>query len=251
MSRAQSLAGREVAGSAAYVEIEPGAARLAGVECFWIGGRSGDPHFEILPDGCIDVVFELAPARSRVLLFGTTTRSTAFAVAPEAEYFGLRFQPGCAPAALPVRPAEIADRHEDLPDFMGIGADQLRDAGTATARRALLGARLTAIAGPLRETVVLRAVRLIRRHRGRIGIADLARACNIGARQLERQFVQQIGVSPKALCRFTRLRCAFDAFAGRAHRNLADLAAELGYADQSHFIHDFKSLTGRTPGAAG
>lgn len=251
MNRAPSIARQEEVAPATYAEIEPGAARLAGFECFWIGGRSGEPHYEILPDGCMDVVFEFAPARNRVLLFGTTTRSTAFAVAPEAEYFGLRFQPGCAPAALPARPAEIADRHEDLPDFLGIGADQLRDAGSAPARRALLEARLTTIAGPLRETAVVRAVRLIRRNRGRIGIAELAQACNIGARQLERQFVQQVGVSPKSFCRFTRLRSAFDAFAGRAHGNLADLAAELGYTDQSHFIRDFKSLTGRTPGAAG
>lgn len=251
MSRTLAVAGRDDVAPAGYVEIEPGAGRRAGIECFWTGGRSGEPHYEILPDGCVDVVFEFAPAGNRTLLFGTTTRSTPFAVAPDAEYFGLRFHPGCAPAALPARPAEIADRHEDLPDFLGLCADRLRDAGTAAARRALLEARTIAVAGVLSETAVVRAVRLIRMHRGCIGIADLAQACNIGTRQLERRFAAQVGVSPKAFCRFTRLRSAFDALAGHAHRNLADLAAEHGYTDQSHFIRDFKSLTGRTPGAAG
>lgn len=251
MTRASPVAGRDAIASAGYFELDAGTGRQAGIECFWVGGRSGAPHYEILPDGCVDVVFEFAPVRNRILLFGTTTRSTAFAVAPGAEYFGLRFQPGGAPAALPARPAELADRHEELPDFLGICADRLRAAGAADARRRLLEARLAAVAGPLRETAALRAVRLIRRHRGRIGIADLAQACNIGARQLERQFAGQVGVSPKAFCRFTRLRGIIDALAGPAHRNLADLAAEYGYADQSHFIRDFKGLTGRTPGAAG
>ena len=37
-------------------------------------------------------------------------------------------------------------------------------------------------------------------------------------------------------------------YRGGRRRQLADLAGQLGYADQSHFINDFRRLVGRSPG---
>jgi len=58
---------------------------------------------------------------------------------------------------------------------------------------------------------------------------------------------QRIGLSPKWLLQRRRLHDAVEALkAGPG--TLAEVAAELGYADQAHFTHDFRTVTGMTPG---
>ena len=58
---------------------------------------------------------------------------------------------------------------------------------------------------------------------------------------------QRIGLSPKWLLQRRRLHDAVEALkAGRG--TLAEVAADLGYADQAHFTHDFRTVTGMTPG---
>jgi len=75
----------------------------------------------------------------------------------------------------------------------------------------------------------------------------IAREANMGYRNLERCFIEQVGMSPKLYlnnCRFnhiltTKLR--------NPHKDLITLAFDSGYYDQSHFIKDFKKFSGYTP----
>lgn len=92
------------------------------------------------------------------------------------------------------------------------------------------------------------AARLLHLQKGQFRLAELAELCNLSGRQLQRQFQDVVGVSPKALAgaiRFEeiRKRLMFD-----PGQSLTALAHEFGYTDQAHFIHDFKKLAGRTPG---
>ena len=56
-----------------------------------------------------------------------------------------------------------------------------------------------------------------------------------------------IGLSPKWLLQRRRLHDAVEALKAGAG-TLAEVAADLGYADQAHFTHDFRTVTGMTPG---
>jgi len=91
------------------------------------------------------------------------------------------------------------------------------------------------------------AVRLIREMRGRVRVGWLADEVNLSISQLERNFRDQIGLTPKLLARQTRVA----ALAADAMRNgppaWARLAAEYGYADQAHLVRDFRDLTGLRP----
>ena len=78
-------------------------------------------------------------------------------------------------------------------------------------------------------------------------VDELAREAGLSERSLQRLVEQRIGLSPKWLLQRRRLHDAVEALkAGPG--TLAEVAAELGYADQAHFTHDFRTVTGMTPG---
>ncbi|KNZ31252.1 MAG: hypothetical protein AD742_18905 [Methylibium sp. NZG] len=74
----------------------------------------------------------------------------------------------------------------------------------------------------------------------------LAAAQHVSRRQLERDFAQWIGTSPRHLARVARLQSVSrKAQSGAA--SLADIAADVGFADQAHMSHAVQQLTGLTP----
>ena len=78
-------------------------------------------------------------------------------------------------------------------------------------------------------------------------VDELAAHVGISERSLQRLVEQRVGMSPKWLIQRRRLHDAVEALkAGES--SLADMAARLGYADQAHFTHDFRTVTGMTPG---
>ncbi len=78
-------------------------------------------------------------------------------------------------------------------------------------------------------------------------VSDMAREVGLTERSLQRLVEQRLGLSPKWLAQRRRLHDAVEALkAGTT--GLADMAATLGYTDQAHFTHDFRTVTGMTPG---
>ena len=69
------------------------------------------------------------------------------------------------------------------------------------------------------------------------------------ARTLQRLFQRYVGVSPKWVLRRYRLHEAAAALAREQDRPWAEVATDLGYFDQSHFIRDFTAASnfGLTP----
>jgi len=80
-------------------------------------------------------------------------------------------------------------------------------------------------------------------------VDQLVREFHTGVRQLQRVFSEYVGVSPKWVLQRYRLLDAAERVAAGTRIHWADLALELGYADQAHFIRDFKKLVGRSPAA--
>ena len=78
-------------------------------------------------------------------------------------------------------------------------------------------------------------------------MADVADAFGMTERSLQRLVLDRVGLSPKWLIQRRRLHDA-DAELKHGGRTLAELAAELGYADQAHFTNDFRAVVGFTPG---
>lgn len=78
-------------------------------------------------------------------------------------------------------------------------------------------------------------------------VDQLVREFHTSARQLQRLFSEYVGVSPKWVIQRYRLLDGAERVAAGKVVDWAELALDLGYADQAHFIRDFKKLVGRSP----
>jgi AraC-like DNA-binding protein len=76
----------------------------------------------------------------------------------------------------------------------------------------------------------------------------VAARSGLSVRSLQRSFARYIGVSPKWVINRHRLHEAVDRLTKGEPIDWTQLALDLGYFDQAHFIKDFKGIIGRTPG---
>jgi AraC-like DNA-binding protein len=98
------------------------------------------------------------------------------------------------------------------------------------------------------DTAVVRtAGKLLHETHGQLGIHDLADQCYLSASQLQRRFKDLIGISPKTYARLIRFEAVRDRLLDNPAYPVIDLAGEFGFADQAHFIRDFKAFTSQTP----
>jgi len=79
-------------------------------------------------------------------------------------------------------------------------------------------------------------------------VSELANDVGLSVRQLERQFREQVGMSPKALARLTRFEAAQRRIFEGRELSFTRLAHDLGYADQAHFNREFRAFATRSPG---
>ncbi len=81
-----------------------------------------------------------------------------------------------------------------------------------------------------------------------ITINNLADTACLSKKQFERIFRDYVGMNPKEYARIVRFQRSLWMLQ-RGDRDFVGIAAECGYSDQSHFIREFKSMTGLTPKA--
>ena len=87
----------------------------------------------------------------------------------------------------------------------------------------------------------------IRCSKGNIDITELVSESCLSRKQFERTFLEYIGISPKQYLKIIRLQASIFSKSLEKNVSLTDLAYKHGYYDQSHFIHEYKALTGLTP----
>ena len=78
-------------------------------------------------------------------------------------------------------------------------------------------------------------------------VGDIAAALGVSHGYLDRQFTEQVGLSPRTLARILRMRRLLEEIDVHGSVGWADKAADLGWFDQAHLIRDFKRHTGVTP----
>jgi AraC-like DNA-binding protein len=81
---------------------------------------------------------------------------------------------------------------------------------------------------------------------GAMSLREASERLGLSNKHLIELFRRHVGLTPKVLMRVRRLHGALGPLSQGAAG--ADLAAGLGYADQAHFIHEFRQFAGVTPG---
>lgn len=88
----------------------------------------------------------------------------------------------------------------------------------------------------------------IRSHHGMLSLGELINKLPISPRQLQREFKQRLGITVKEYMRLIRLSAVQNHLQLPRSMNLTELSHLIGFADQSHFIREFKQLAGTNPG---
>jgi AraC-like DNA-binding protein len=165
----------------------------------------------------------------------------------------VRLSPVVAHAVLGVSPAELDGVVVTLDHLWGREAarlrDQLDDVSSWEQRFALTYALLARrwAAGPSVDPEVAWAWRRIVAGRGQVRVEGLAAEVGWSRKRLWSRFQSQIGLPPKRAVNLVRFDRAVHRLA--AGVDVARVAAESGYADQSHLHRDVVALTGATPAA--
>lgn len=161
--------------------------------------------------------------------------------------FSARLQPAAAGGLFGVDPISLVDNFVPLSLPIDLLAT-LRAAGSWEDMVEPFNRWLLSLSpsGSCKDPVARQATRL-RRARGAIPIQDLADSAGLSLRHFQRRFRQLTGLNPKHYARICRIGHTVHRKELEPNASWTELAHEAGYADQSHFIRDFKALTGTLP----
>ncbi len=161
--------------------------------------------------------------------------------------FSARLQPAAAGLLFDIDPVALVDSFVPitLPD--GLLAE-LEAAPNWAAMVAPMDRWLLALSkGKKIEDPVARQASRLRLAYGNLPIQELADAAGLSLRHFQRRFRKLTGLNPKHYARICRIGHAVHRKELEPDAHWTALAHESGYADQSHFIRDFKALTGTLP----
>lgn len=99
------------------------------------------------------------------------------------------------------------------------------------------------------DSMLFKAGVAMRAANGTLPVSQVAAAAHATVRTLERKFKQSSGYTVKDVSGLMRFEQVRNQLWLHPDTNLAGLAQELGYTDQSHLSREFKRYTGTTPAA--
>lgn len=235
-----------------YRERPPTAPQVASVWIQAVASGSESHRHRTIPHGSVELQCEVG-GLPRVV--GPQTAPRLETLAPGTTVVGIRFRLGAAPAVLGMPASELVDLTVGAEALWGAASERIGElvaaaATPAEAASALEAAAISLAAEETLDPLVAGAAALLLPGRTE-DVASLPSELYISERTLRRRVQAAIGLPPKVVHRMLR----FQGFLALAHgregdsAELAMLAAEAGYADQSHLTRESLRLAGLPPGA--
>jgi AraC-like DNA-binding protein len=241
------------------------------VEVIWLYEGFARPAHEkerLLPDGSVELVFNLADDKIRLYEREDAKEFSTFhgsvVCGPRSQYFvidtaeqdcvaGVHFKPGGVYPFLKIPSGEFHNVHAGLEDIWGALAKETREKllGARTPEekfRVLENALWAAASGALnRHPAVRYALTEFHGAPEPRTIADVTNRIGLSARRFVEVFEREVGLTPKLFCRVRRFQRVLRLIQKSSELDWTQIALDCGYYDQAHFIHDFRAFSGINP----
>jgi AraC-like DNA-binding protein len=248
-----------------HQEFESPAELRDTIKCFWYNRREvGEQlsNFEVLPDGYAEIIFHfgsgcsiatregLQPLPSPFMM-GLLNQPVVFYTQHRLEIIGIR----CFPwtvfdlLGLPSGKDGVRIIEHPIAQLQPALHECIRAGKIKEALEQLQLYFLNAHSQIAANSMLFKAGVAMRKANGTLPVSEVAAAAHATVRTLERNFKQAAGHTVKdvsALMRFEQVR---NHLWVDPNSNIAGLAHELGYTDQSHLSREFKRYSGTTPAA--
>ncbi len=248
-----------------HQEFEPPEELQDAIKCFWYNNEDFGEQpssFEVLPDGYAEIIFlfgstcsisydgDLLPLPSPFMM-GLLNEPVLFHTKNRLEIIGIRCFPwtvfdllGLPSSKEGLRMFEhpIAQLQSTLEQSIHAGRI---DEALAQVKNYFLNAR----SGLTVDSMLFKAGVALRVAKGTMPVSQVAAAAHATVRTLERNFKQSSGYSVKDVSGLIRFEQVRNQLWHYPDSNIAALAHQLGYTDQSHLSREFKRYSGTTPAA--
>lgn len=233
------------------------------IKCFWYNTRdkgADQPTFEVQPDGYAEIIFHfgtilsvahngnLQPLPSPFMM-GLLNQPVTFYAEGRLEIIAIRCFPWTVFDLLGLEPGKDSVRIFEHPiaKLQPVLVEFIRAGNVEGALDLLKQYFLTARLNIAANSMLFKAGVAMRKANGAMPVSQVAEAAHATVRTLERNFKQSSGHTVKDVSALIRFEQARNCLWHYPETNLAGLAHELGYTDQSHLSREFKRYSGATP----
>ena len=224
---------KELDGHIHYEERRPSKLYEDIAYCYWslrsLKILEKDFIYTVMPDACVDIVFDVNSMTDPIIMT-PHVEVESINLQKNFHYIGIRFRPGVIRGAINIKQvigkqqklSDIANLHIDGGDAFSIDEwhSNLEEMVSVLYRNGFIG----------KNKFISEIVRCMQYG---LSVEKIAVMMGYSSRQLRRKVVEQTGFTPIQLRRVLRFQSAISS---------GDVS--LRFADQSHLIKEFKSVTG-------
>ena len=236
-----------------YKEIKPSKGIDTIIDSFWTFSKNKtSANFKVLPDACMDLIFDLS--KNRGFLSGVMTTYQFSELTPETDLIGIRFKTENFGAICKIPLNETKNLRVELSELFTAKRlerlYQLNELETIPEKVHFLENFIdTSFKQNMQEQdhIVLSVARSVRVFQGVVNVEDLAKSHHISLRQLERRFKSYVGLTVKEFSNIIRFINAKQSIANHTNSSLLEIACDRGFFDHSHMTNEFKRISGENP----
>lgn len=203
-----------------------------------------------VPDGCVDILFDCDATYPSARVFGTPIEAIEADIKNDHRYFGVRFASGTVPDWMAISAGDLVQHGYNLlelaPHVESLFEGVIENSDFA-ARVALCQGFFEPYAARSLSSLTQAVTQCIFDRQGNIRMDELSMLTDYTTRTIQRVFRADMGMSPKRFSRIVRCQSAIYSIHHNHQMTLSDMAHNLGFSDQSHFLREFKKLVHATP----
>lgn len=252
-----------------FSEYRPSQALSSYVQAYYTGDFNlySENNFvqSVVPNGCIELIIHLTHDHCELVkedtwgkspeftLIGLQTKPYEVRFNQQVQIFGVRFNPEGIYHIFGVPPALFTATFENSTDVLGTEfkdyCSRLRESTSIQQQIRLTETFLlkNMLDNAKGYDYIRMASETIRKSHGLLSLEELIQKVHISPRQLQREFKKKFGITAKEYMRLSRLNAVQQYMQVPNSLNLTEVSYEHGFADQSHFIREFKKLAGTNP----